>query len=178
MTKPIETPDAYKNLIDLLAVYSEGKSRMAALENEMQTEFMELVDERRSEYAELQLKIGQAETALEAIAIAHPEWFTDKRHVKTPYGTVKVTRTSKLDVTNPEAAILRIEHAGYADKFVRTSKELNLEALEALSDAELRAFGIIRINDESVSVKEAKIDLGKAVKQIEKQEARGDAKAA
>lgn len=173
-----EQPDDYKNLIDLLAVFTEAKQRLAALEGEAQSEFMEIVDAHRSEYAELQKKIGEADAALETIARNHPEWFTEKRHVKTPYGTVKVKRTSKLDVTNEEASILRIEHAGKGEDFVRTAKALNLEALEKLSDAELKSFGIVRINEESVTVAEAKIDFGKAVKAAEKQEARGDAKAA
>lgn len=171
-------PDDYKNLIDLLAVFSEGRQRLATLELEAQSEFTEIVDTHRAEYAELQSKISQAEAAIDEIATRHPEWFTEKRHVKTPYGTVKVTRTTKLKVSNEEAAILRIEHAGHGEKFIRTEKALNLEALEALSDDELKAFGIIRIRDENVSVKEATIDFGKAVKAAEKQEARPDAKAA
>ncbi|EDY16717.1 hypothetical protein CfE428DRAFT_5830 [Chthoniobacter flavus Ellin428] len=165
------TPDDYKNLIDLLAVFSEGRQRLAALENEAQSEFTEIVDTHRSEYTELQKKIGEAETAIEVIARRHPEWFTKARHVKTLYGTVKVKRTSKLDVANEEASILRLEHAGQGDKFVRTAKALNLEALESLSDAELKSYGIVRINDESVTVAEAKIDFGKAVKAAEKKEA-------
>lgn len=166
-----DQPDDYKNLIDLLAIFTEGKIRLAALENEAQSEFTEIVDARRAEYAELQGKIGEAEAAIEVIATRHPEWFTDKRHVKTPYGTVKVTRSTKLDVPNEEAAILRIKHAGYGDKFIRTAESLNLEALEDLSDAELKAFGIVRIRDENVLVKEAKIDFGKAVKAAEKEAA-------
>lgn len=158
----------YKNLVDLLAVYTEGKQRLATLENDAQSEFTEIVDAHRDEYAELQSKIGAAEVAIEAIVAAHPEWFTEKRSVKTPWGAVKVKRTTKLEVKNEEATILRIEHAKRGEQFVRIEKTLNLEALENLSDAELKSFGIIRIHEESVTVVEAKIDFGKAVKAVEK----------
>jgi hypothetical protein len=148
-------------------VHSEACLRLKELESEVQADYMELVDERRSDYAELQLTITETEQAIEAIVERHPEWFTKKRSVRTPYGVVKCTRTTKLDVPNEEATILLIERDTKKDEqeqYIRTSKTLNLEALESLSDEQLAAFRIFRVRSESIKIEEGKIDLGKAVK--------------
>lgn len=160
----------YKNLIDLLAVYSEGKRRVAALELDAQEEFTGIVDGVRSAYAEAQLAVTQSEAAIKLIVLQHPEWFEEKKTVKTPYGQVQTRTTTKLEVPNEEASILLIERQGEEAEasFTHTKKSLNLEALEKLSDAQLKAYRITRVTDESVTVKEASLDLGKAVKSASK----------
>lgn len=165
----------YKNLVDLLAVHSEAKLRLAGIELAAQEEFTGIVDEHRTNFAKLQSTVTESVAAIEALAVKHPEWFAEKRSVKTPYGTVKVTRTTKLNLPNEEVTVLLIERAeekGEVEvgRYLRTKKEPNLEALAEISDAELKAFRIERIRDESVKVTEAKIDFGKAVKAIESQE--------
>jgi len=173
MTKINTVPEAhdYTNLVNLLAVYSETDNRMGALQTSAQAEFLELIDGNKAEYAQLQQLLGETEGSLETLALAHPEWFPkDRKSIKTPYGTVKLTSTSKLDVANEEATIILIEGAGdeAREKFLRTKTELNLEALEALSDAELKPFRIKRIQSQSFSVTPAKLDMGKAVKDADK----------
>lgn len=161
----------YKNLVDLLGVFTEAKLRLDELQNTSASDYLEIVDGVRKDYAELQSKVTESELAIEIIAMRHPEWFTEKRSVKTPYGTVKVTRTNKLDVPNEEVSILLIERAeelGTLEKgrYLRTKKEVNIDALQSMTDAELSALRINRIRDESVKVTEAKVDFGKAVKSI------------
>jgi hypothetical protein len=105
---------------------------------------------------------------------AHPEWFQDKKSIKTPYGSVGFRSTTSLDVPNEEASIILIEQLCKDDEkaqYLRKETTLNREALELLSDAELRQFRIKRLKEESCTVKPLKLDLGKAVKEAAEKEA-------
>ena len=121
---------------------------------------------------------------MEQIAKSHPEWFDGRRSIKTPYGTVKLTKTTKLEVPNEEAAIARLEREAFArypgedavakaarasflDQYTRTTRALNKEALESEDDAFLKLIGVSRATEDSFSAKAATIDLGKAVKTAE-----------
>jgi len=172
--KPEDT-DQYKNLVDLLAVFAEASNRLEVLQSDIQGGLIEIVDEKRKEYAEAQAALSQAESAIELIATSHPEWFSEKRRsIKTPYGTVSFRRSTKLMVSNEEASIILIEQLcdnEAAAQLVRQEKALNLEALEKLTDAELKQYRIRRVTEDNCSVKPAKIDLGKAVKESAEQEA-------
>ena len=79
-------PDAlsYKNLVDLMALYSEAVGRMGALENELQAEFLALVDLKRDEYSKLQHSIAESEEAIEDLAVLNPQWFVKAKTLKTP----------------------------------------------------------------------------------------------
>lgn len=158
----------FKNLVDLLALFSDGTARLAAMQAEINQEYFGLVDERRKEYADLQEAVTKAESAIEALAVAHPEWFTKKKSVATAYGSVSSRSTPRLEVANEEASILLIKHAFEQDpeaaaKLLRAEETLNIEALENLDDAELRRFRIKRVREEKIKVTPKKIDLGKAV---------------
>lgn len=166
--------DEYKNMVDLLAVYSDASNQLAELEVEVNAELLSQMDDHRAEYSQLQEKLTQAETALELVALAHPEWFATRKSLKTPYGTVKFTRSTRLEVPNEEVALLLIkQHAEKADPedeftlgaFVRTAEELNLEALEKLDDRLLRQFRINRVPTQNFKIEPARVDMGKAVKQ-------------
>lgn len=168
-------PDAhsYKNLIDLMALYADGVNRLAELENELLQEHLAMVDTRRKDYADLQQKIADSQESIETLATLNPQWFAKAKTLKTPYGTIAFRKTTKLNVKNEEASIIlieqQIEKLEGADKeaaegYIRTNKELDLEALEKLPDVDLKKFRITRETTESCTVKAAKIDLGKAVK--------------
>lgn len=171
--KTLEKSQDYKNLIDLQAVHSAATQRIAEITASLQEEYLALVDDVRIDYAAAQQKISEAEAALELLARSHPEWFGDKRGIKTPYGTVKFHTGTSLDVPNEEVSILLIEEHAPMDaaKYLRTEKKLNLEALSELTDEQLKALRINRIKTDNFSVKAATIDLGKAVKQAEEKEA-------
>jgi hypothetical protein len=173
--KNTAVPDAqsYKNLVDLMALHAEGVNRLAELENEFLQEYLAMVDTRRKEYADLQQKIADSQEGIELAATLNPQWFEKSKTLKTPYGTVAFRKTTKLNVKNEEVSIVLIEQftellgdkeKEVAESYIRTNKELDLEALEKLSDAELKKFRITRETTESCTVKAAKIDLGKAVK--------------
>lgn len=170
--RPVADAADFKNLVDLMAIVSEGSARMAELESTVQQNYLDIVDAIRKDYASLQYAIGQAEEAIETLALSNGQWFEKSKTLKTPYGTVSFRKTSKLDVKNEEVSILLLEQLGQDGlPFVRTAKALNLEALEKLDDTELERLRIKRVTTESLTIKPAKVDLGKAVKQVAKEAA-------
>jgi hypothetical protein len=177
-----EVIPAFKNMVDLLSVFTEASNRLAELEAETNKQLIELLDDVREEYAKNQEALTKAETAMEAIALANKDWFKTKKSIKTPFGTVSFKSSTSLEVPNEEASLVRIQlaaeklfpgdeetaqaaRAEYISRFVRTKATLNLEALEKLVDADLKAIGIKRVHSENFSAKPAVIDLGKAVKE-------------
>ena len=167
---PVANAADFKNLVDLMAIMAEGSARLGELENGLQQDWIDLVDARRKDYASLQFAIGNAEQAIEHLALTNPQGFEKVKTVKTPYGTVAFRRSTKLEVKNEEVSILLLEQLGQDGlPFVRTAKALNLEALEKLDDAELERLRIKRVATESLTIKPTKVDLGKAVKQAVKE---------
>lgn len=164
--KDQQQPDDFKNMLDLLAVYTEAQSRLSTMETDASQHLLEFVDDVRGEYAEAQRALTESETAIVFIIQKHPEWFGDKRTIKTPYGQVSCRRSTKLDVPNEEATIILIQNSDLPDdEYLRQSVALNLEALERLEDADLKRLRVRRVKDESITVKAGKVDLGKAVKE-------------
>lgn len=170
-----ESQDAdYKNLVDLLSVYSEASNRMEALQTEANEEYLTVIDDKKTEYARLQKIISEAELSLELIARRHPEWFKEKKTVRTPYGSVRLTATEKLEIANEEVAVLLIEQEGErnpdfkAENYLRKEIILNREALETLDDQTLKRFRIKRVPGESFAAKAAKVDMGTALKTDDK----------
>lgn len=168
---PIEQTDDFKNMLDLLAIFSSASNGMAEMQSELNEEMLSATDPRRDEYSKPQKAMTEAESGLEVIALRHPEWFADRKSIKTPYGQVKFTRSTTLEVPNPEVCILLVNQRAEKDKqfdktqFLRQREELNLEAFEAMSDEQLKTFRIKRVANENFSVSPAKVDLGKAVKE-------------
>jgi hypothetical protein len=172
------TSEDFKNMVNLLAVFSDASNRLDELEASANGSLLELIDEHKTEYAQLQHTLTETETALEVIALRHPDWFGEKkRSIKTPYGTVKFHASTKLVVKNEEVTLLLLDkHAQENPEFkradyVRSHEELNIEALEKLDDATLKKFRIERVPNDNFSVVAAKVDMGKAVKEAVEKEA-------
>jgi len=164
--------DDFKKIVDLLADHSTAENELAALEAAANQDFMLTVDALKSKYARLQRRMIEAETALELLARKHPEWFADKKTIKTPYGSVQLKQNPpKIVAENPELSIVLIEAEGTRNpefdvkKYVREEKTLNLEGLAALTDGELKKFRMHRDQSDTFTVKSAKLDMGKAVKE-------------
>lgn len=178
-----ESPD-FAEVINLLAVFSEAKTRLAELEAGANAALLELIDEHKADYAQLQETATKAETALEVLCRRHPEWFRDAKSLKTPYGKVAFRSGSSLVVKDDEATVnlLRAEEArtharreaGHPEEifkaadFIRTVELPNLEALEKLDDATLKKFMVSRVNGDVFSATAAKVDFGQAVKEAAK----------
>lgn len=161
----------YKNMVDLLAVYSEASNQLAELQAEVNSEMLAEMDSRRADYAKLQETLTKTETALEVVALAHPQWFATRKSIKTPYGTVKFTKSTRLEIKNEEVSLLlikqRLESGTPLPRahYIRVEEALNLEALENLDDETLKSFRINRVPVENFKVEAASVDMGKAVKE-------------
>lgn len=168
--KPDPQSEDFINLVNLLGVFSEATHRLAEMEANLNGEIIVAIDEYKDDYAKMQRTLTETERSLEVIATRHPEWFADKKGLKTPYGTVKFTRSNPLVVNNEELTLELIERDAHTlgldpENLIREVKSLNLEVLETLTDEQLKAFRCKRVPKENFSVVAAKIDLGKAVKE-------------
>lgn len=163
-------PGDFEALINFLNILGEAGRMLAALESEIETGYLEIVTLKRANYAKLQQMISENEAALEVIVRRNPSWFADKKNVTTPYGVVKFKSSTELVVPNEEASITLIEHA-QRPELLRKTTELNKDTLSLLGDDELKKFGIHRKPKENLTIETKVIDLGKAVKSVEKSEA-------
>lgn len=162
---PADSASAYKDLVDAQAIHTEATNRMAKLEAALQDDYIDAIDGRRKEYTDLQDALTKSEATIKDIAMMHPEWFAEVKTVTTPYGSVSSRSGKKLEVANEAVSIALLEQLGPdAAPFLRITKELNLETLESLSDDELARVRIKRVTSESITVKPAKPNLGKAAK--------------
>lgn len=160
-------PGDFTDMIALLSVLGEAERQLITLTADIQAGYLELVNAHRDAYAKLQQTVTESEAAIEVIARRNPSWFGDAKTVKTPYGSIKFTRSSELVVANEEVSIKLIE-AFKRPELLRTTVELNREALAALPDVELAQLALSRKPKENLTVKTDVVDLGKAVKAADK----------
>jgi hypothetical protein len=167
----LPTSEEFSNFVNLVAVYADASNQLEALQNDANNELLLWLDERKGDYARLQGTLAQAETALELIALKHPDWFGEKKSIKTPFGTAKLHSSTKLVVKNEETTLLLMDRESEKNKefkkadYIRTKQELNLEALEQLDVETLTRLRIDRVTTDNFSVAPAKVDLGKAFKE-------------
>jgi hypothetical protein len=156
----------YTTVVGLLSAYSAVAIRLVDYQQAADVVLLEYAAKHRLEIAALQERQNSLAEQMELIARRHPEWFAERKSVVTPCGTIKLTASTRLVVTNDELAIALIQkyYAEISGLYLRFSTELNLEALEALTDAELARLKIARISAENFSVVPAKANLGKAIK--------------
>jgi phage host-nuclease inhibitor protein Gam len=155
--------EQYKELVDLLALFSAASTQIAELQARADKALLATVDHERPEFALLTSTVEEAEKNIRKLASQHPEW-ADGRTIKTPYGQVQFRRSSKLVAASPEASIelIRVKLKDRDPReFIRTVEELDLEALAGLEDALLAKVGIRRETVDSITIKPAKVDLGK-----------------
>jgi hypothetical protein len=175
----------FANAVNLLAVFSEATTRLAALKSDADAALLDIIDERRKEYADLQKSLTESEAALTELAHAHPEWFASDKTVKTPFGSVHSHKSTSHEAPDAVSAIARIKaaqaraikagndvRATQLAALIRTEEKLNLDALGEMTVEEIASFGIVRKIEESVTVKPASIALGQAVKAADKRAAR------
>ncbi len=170
-TPPIDTESSdYKNLVELLGVFSEATNRLDELQTQANRDFLEIADEHRKEYTALQEKISAAESAIKEVVARNPGWFEKRKSAVTPYGTVKLTSGTKLEVADTEVTVALLLKHGTVDRdfdvslYVRNEPVLRLEALETMDDAMLEKFKIKRVTTSGVKLEAARVDLGEALK--------------
>ena len=93
----------------------------------------------------------------------------DKRTLKTPYGTIKLTAVSSLSIADENLTIsklfLRAQRIPDFDAtlYYRSEVTLDKEALEKLPDPVLKTLGVVRVGSDSFKFTLASIDLKKAL---------------
>jgi hypothetical protein len=176
-------PDPYQQLIAELAAYSAAKARLGKLEAQTNVAYLALVDGTQPAYVAAQETLLLAEQAIKALVARHPEWFAEAKTLKTPFGQVHSHKATSHTAAIPELSIAKIrtardlaqkfraeEQSAKLDALIRVEESLNFEAMAAFTDRELLLYGIQRTTDESVTIKEAKVSLGQAIKAAAKQE--------
>jgi len=163
---PPPTPD-FEEIINLLAIFSAASNTLREIETDANSELLEIIDDVKTDYAAAQETATKAETALETICRAHPEWFQTARSIKTPYGKVQFHRGTKLVIENPEATcrLIRAIAPDKSGECIRSVEEPDKEVLETWSDSDLDRIMVKRVVDDSFSATAAKVDFGKAVKE-------------
>lgn len=157
----------YEALIDLLAVFTDADNRLAKIQTQANEALIDTLDAAKKEYAELQAARDGAEREIKDLAQRHPEWLADSRTIKTPYGSVKFTETTSLEIPNPEVTLTLIRALPddeLKNRLIRTVEEPAREAMETMKDDELASLGVRRVKTDSVSVKAARVEMGKAGK--------------
>ena len=127
---------------------------------------METLDDSKKDFAQSQSARDSAEEAIKALAATHPEWM-DGRTIKTPYGSVKFTRVESLVIPDPDNTLTLIRASfppSWVSEYIRVTEEPAKEKLETLTDEELASIGVKRLKTDSITVKAAKVDMGKAAK--------------
>lgn len=166
MKAPQEIKDSaadFGRFVQLQELFFDSETKLAALQVDADKTLAGVLEAMKRDYVDSKTVRDQAEAELKALALKHPEWKTGET-IKTPFGSVEFRHTDKLVVANPERTL------GLLDKVVtvgasglrRTLVELDLEAMERVDAATLELLGATWETTESIKVKPAKIDMGKA----------------
>ena len=181
------TPDSpdFLAVVNELDILSQATTGLAEIEAAANGKLLELITEYKKDYAKFQLAATTAETNLEKLCRAHPEWFSDKKKsITTPYGKVSFHKSTKLVVKDAEAtvrlllakqALSESQHnldgvspVFRAAPYINKIEVPNIEALEVLTDVELDEFLIKRELKDNFSATPATVNFGKAVTEAAK----------
>lgn len=157
------TADAFGRLVNLQELFFTTETKLTSMQANVDTALALWLETIKGDYVANKTIRDQAEAEIKALALAHPEW-KDGETIKTPFGTIQFRSASKLDVASEERtlATLEITAPEMAAKLTRTETTLNREALESVPDETLELLGVKRVTTTSITVKPARVDLGKA----------------
>ncbi len=171
----------FKLVADLLTRLARVQNDLASEEADFNKEYATLISDVRDKVIALQGEEQGLLGELETIATAHPEWFATAKSVKTLTGVIKFHASTTTEVADNDltfAALEREEKAAlkdhrvfFADDYIRTKREPNLDALATLDDETLARLGVIRVPNNTFKATPAAVDLGKAVKEATAEEA-------
>jgi hypothetical protein len=167
-------PGDFAQAVDLLAALGHAHRQLAALNDELERGYAELVKPKRALYARLSATVSATEAALEAIARRNPAWFAERKTLRTPCGAVKFTRSTELHVADENISVQLVQALAGPDgaaRYLRTVLVLNKEVLETLADDQLARFGIARRTKENFSAATEVVDLGKTLKTADRKAA-------
>lgn len=167
ITKPAapspSAADAFGRLVNLQELFFTTETKLVSMQTNVDKELAFWLESIKADYVANKTVRDQAEAEIKALALAHPEW-KDGETIKTPFGTIQFRSASKLEVASEERtlATLEITAPEMAAKLTRTETTLNREALESVPDETLELLGVKRVTTTSITVKPARVDLGKA----------------
>lgn len=155
--------DAFGRLVNLQELFFATETKLASLQTDIDTALANWLAAVKPIYVAHKTTRDEAEAEIKALAMAHPEW-KDGETIKTPFGTIQFRSASKLEVTSEERTLATLELTApeMAEKLTRTETTLNREALETVPDETLELLGVKRVTTTSITVKPARVDLGKA----------------
>ena len=176
-------------LIKLLGVFSAATSQLATLKGKTDGIFLKFIERQKDGYGEIQHELTESEAAIKELAARHPEWFAKEKTLKFPFGDVQSRTTTSHETFDEAATIARIRAAmervyraddmeEYArlNALIRVTESLNLEAVGELDVETLGRFGIVRKVEESITVKAAGVNMGRAIKAAEDRAAKAQKK--
>ena len=164
------TSKEYNRLNELLSQFSLLNAALETAEAEIKTVQLTAAQELLPKHAVAKVALANIESAVRTLTDSlYAELFPkDKRSHKTPFGEVKYTKSTSLEYDDEEKVALKIHAACDAEEahaardkrpplftseqLLRTRVEPKLEALEALSDAQLYAFGIRREHKDNFKI--------------------------
>lgn len=155
--------DDFSRLVNLQELFLNTENMLASLQVAVDDLLAVSLKNAKDDYVAHKTIRDQAEAEIKALAAAHPEW-KDGETIKTPFGTIQFRSASKLEVTSEERTLATLELTApeMAEKLTRTATTLNREALETVPDETLVLLGVKRVTTTSITVKPARVDLGKS----------------
>lgn len=173
----VNPTDDFKNAVDLLGIVKVCSTRLTELKVGVDEEITALFDDIRSEWSEHEARRTEAEAAIIVLAQRNPQWFAKAKTVSTLYGQIQSRKTTSHEVTSESETIRRIKDRQLLatvkndqkeilllSGLIRKVEEVDLEHCAKLPVELLEELGINRSTDESITVKPASADLGKAMK--------------
>lgn len=149
-----------------LELLAKSTTARDAIKLELEQEYQKLLTSRKTELGKQEKRIEFAENVILLIAAEHPEWFSDKKTLTTPFGSVHSHASTSHKVVDEQHSIRLIKAAALRTDdevqrarligLIRIREELNLEAVECLSEKDLNALRIVRVKGNSLSIKIAK----------------------
>lgn len=164
------TAPQYALLNELLSEFSAVNAALEAAESEIKTVQLAAAEKLLPQHAEAKIKLTNLEARLRVLADEHyAELFSEanKRSHQTPFGGVKYSKSTSLEVSDEEKSMLKIkvrateelarQSEGHPPRFteeqlIRSREELNLEVLGEMDDATLALFDIKRVTKDNFKV--------------------------
>ena len=165
----VDVPPDLKRLHELCRLNATANRELALEKARIEHEFNALVSRHAEYVVEQQAAAERTLAGIEDLVRQHPEWLGEKRQLKTPHGTIKLTATSSLSIADEADTLNRLFARGKRDSgfnaelYYSEKLTLDKEALEKLSNANLGRLGIVRVEGDSFSFKLTAVDINKAL---------------
>ena len=165
----VDVPPDLKRLHELCKLNATANRELDLQKARIANEFNALVARHAEYVVELQATTERTLAGIEELVRQNPAWLGEKRQLKTPFGTIKLTATKSLSIPDEDDTLACLLARGKRDKefnatlYYRDSRTLNKEALEKLNKVDLTRLGIVQVDSDSFSFKLAAVEINKAL---------------